>query len=66
MEAGQAQRFVVLLTPACDLLTTRSRLVFRASLLLKVEQAGARRQLVLDVGGDPSVSRVVDGLCGRT
>ncbi len=63
--AGQARRFVVLLTPDCDLLTSRARLVFRASLLLQVEQDGARVQLVLDVGGDRSVARTVDGLCGR-
>ena len=63
--AGQAARFVVLLAPDCDLLTTRSRLAFRASLLLQVEQGGARLPLVLDMGSDRSVRRVVDGLCGR-
>jgi hypothetical protein len=63
--SGQAERFVVLLTPDCDLLTTRAQLAFRASLLLQVEQGGARLSLVLDVGSDRSVSRVVDGLCGR-
>ena len=62
---GRAQRFVVLLTPDCDLLTTRSRLAFRASLLVQVEQGGASLQLVLDLGSDPAVARVVDGLCDR-
>jgi hypothetical protein len=61
-----AARFVVLLTPACELLTTRSRLAFRASLLLQVEQGGTGLPLVLDLGRDPVVARVVDGLCGRT
>lgn len=64
LDAGEAQRFVVLLTPDCGLLTTSSRLAFRASLLLQVEQDGAGMQLVLDVGSDRSVARVVDGLCG--
>lgn len=64
--AGRTGRFVVLLTPDCDLLTVRSRLAFRASLLLQLEQAGARRQLVLDLGGDRSVARLVDGLCGAS
>jgi hypothetical protein len=63
---GRTARFVVLLTPDCELLTTSSRLAFRASLLLRVEQDAAVRPLVLDVGSDPSVTRVVDGLCGRT
>ena len=63
--AGQSRRFVVLLTPDCRLLGERSRLVFRTSLLVQVEQDGARLQLVLDVGSDPAVGRVVDGLCGR-
>ena len=63
--AGDERGFVVLLTPDCDLLTDRSRLAFRASLLLQVEQDGAQRQLVLDVGSDRGVARVVDGLCGR-
>lgn len=61
---ARAARFVVLLTPDCQLLTTRSRLVFRASLLLQVEQGGSSRQLVLDVGRDPSVAGLVAGLCG--
>lgn len=63
---GRAARFVVLLTPACELLTTRSRLAFRASLLLQVEQGGASLPLVLDLGRDPAVAGVVDGLCART
>ena len=63
---GQAQRFVVLLTPDCRLLTRRSVLAFRASLLLQVRQDGAVLPLVLDVGSDRSVARVVDGLCGRS
>jgi hypothetical protein len=63
--AGQAERFVVLLTPDCDLLTARSRLAFRASLLVQVEQDGASLQLVLDVGSARAVASVVDGLCGR-
>jgi hypothetical protein len=66
VDGGEAARFVVLLTPDCDLLTTRSRLAFRASLLLQVEQDGAGLPLVLDVGSDRSVARVVDGLCART
>jgi hypothetical protein len=66
LEAGQARRFVVLLTPECGLLTTRSRLAFRASLLLRVEQGGDRRQLVLDLGADESVARFVEGLCRRS
>lgn len=60
---GTARRFVVLLRPDCDLLTTRSRLGFRASLLVQVEQAGDSLQLVLDLGADPAVARVVAGLC---
>ena len=64
VEAARAGRFVVLLTPDCDLLTTRSRLVFRASLLLQVEQDGSSLQLVLDLGRDPSVAGLVAGLCG--
>ena len=66
LDAGQARRFVVLLTPECGLLTTRSRLAFRASLLLRVEQGGDRRQLVLDLGADEAVARFVDGLCRRS
>ena len=66
VDGGQAARFVVLLTPDCRLLSERSRLAFRASVLLQVEQAGDRRQLVLDVGSDRSVARVVDGLCARS
>ena len=64
--AGRSRRFVVLLTPDCRLLSERSRLAFRASLLVQVEQGGDGLQLVLDVGSDRSVARVVDGLCGRT
>ncbi len=64
--AGDAQRFVVLLSPDCRLLSSRSSLVFRASLLLQAEQDGTRLQLVLDVGSDRSVAQVVDGLCART
>lgn len=64
LAGGEAQRFVVLLTPECRLLSTRAGLAFRASLLLQVEQDGASRQLVLDLGGDRAVSAVVDGLCG--
>ena len=64
--AGRSRRFVVLLTPDCRLLSERSRLAFRASLLVQVEQGGDGRQLVLDVGSDRSVARVVDGLCGRS
>lgn len=66
VDGGEAAGFVVLLTPDCDLLTTSSRLVFRASLLLQVQQNGAGLPLVLDVGRDRSVARVVDGLCART
>jgi hypothetical protein len=66
LSPGQAQRFVVLLTPDCRLLTRRSVLAFRASLLLQVRQDGAVLPLVLDVGSDRSVARVVDGLCGRS
>ncbi len=65
LAAGQAQRFVVLLSPDCRLLSERSVLAFRASLLLQVEQDGAVLPLVLDVGSDRVVARVVDGLCGR-
>lgn len=65
LAGGEARSFVVLLTPDCDLLTDRARLAFRASLLLQVEQDGARLQLVLDIGSDRAVARVVDGLCGR-
>jgi hypothetical protein len=61
---GDSERFVVLLTPECRLLSTRAGLAFRASLLLQVEQDGTSRQLVLDLGRDRAVSAVVDGLCG--
>ena len=66
LDGGGAARFVVLLTPDCGLLTTSSRLAFRASLLLQVEQGGAGLPLVLDVASDRSVARVVDGLCARS
>ena len=64
MTSARAARFVVLLTPDCDLLATRSRPVFRASLPLQVEQDGSSPQLVLDLGRDPSVTGLVAGLCG--
>ena len=38
--------------------------MFRASLLLQVEQDGSSLQLVLDLGRDPSVTGLVAGLCG--
>ncbi len=63
---GQEQRFVVLLSPDCRLLSGRSVLAFRASLLLQVEQDGAVLPLVLDLGRERTVARVVDGLCRRT
>lgn len=66
LAAEEAQRFVVLLSPDCTLLGSRTDLAFRASLLLQVEQGGAGLPLVLDVGRQPAVAEVVDGLCGRT
>lgn len=62
---GQARRFVVLLAPDCRLLTPRSGLQFRASLLVRVASAGAEQQLVLPLGDTPAVADRVAGLCRR-
>lgn len=65
LSPGTARRFPVLLAPDCRLLTPRSGLRFRASLLLQVANGEASQQVVLDLGGDPDVQQAVRGLCRR-
>ena len=62
---GQSRRFVVLLAPDCRFLTPRSQLSFRASLLVRVAQAGATHQLAVELDRDPAVASAVAGLCRR-
>lgn len=63
--AGQSRRFVVLVAPDCRLLTPRSGLDFRASLLLRIAGSQDERQLGLDLATDPAVAGAVAGLCRR-
>ena len=66
VEPGQSRRFVVLLAPDCRMLAPRIGLLFRASLLVQVENGGASQQLVVEVGADPVVSARVRAMCERT
>ena len=58
------RRFVALVAPDCRLLRQGSPISFRGTVLLRVETAAARKDLVLDLADVPGVRDLVAGLCG--
>lgn len=61
---GTTRGVVALLAPDCRLLRPGSPIAFRATLRLRLGTGVTGADLVVDLGADPAVRRVVAGLCG--
>lgn len=60
---ASTRRFVALLAPDCRLLRPGSPIEFRATVMLRLSLGPTSRDLVVDLGRDPTVRERVAGLC---